>query len=371
MNHDRLVRLVVFADVLELKTLRQIEVKLDCRQLPRAPDRIFDTNVDLRTIERCFTFDARVRNAAAIQSIGQSSFGAGPVLIRAEEHTVVVASDGELDLIVVKAKRLVDVKGEVDAGNNLSAHRLRRTKKVCVVLRKPAHANQPVQRAGKLGAITRAKLRVTQRQITIGMLRRLVNTDVKRAVHRLDAKFLLFKFHRREHRVDVVDFVPAGEPELTLRDVRREDESISAQQQLLAQVVFHLLANRAALRVPEDETLTVFFLNREQIELATQPSMISLLCLFALLQPRVELFLREERRAVDALHLRLRGVAFPVSAGERKQLERAQLVRVRNVWTETEVDKGRAVDVIDAHLLTSLFVDQLTLQRLFAFAKNP
>jgi hypothetical protein len=100
--------------------------------------------------------------------------------------------------------------------------------------------------------------------------------------------------------------------------------------------------------MPEDQALAVLFLNRKQIELTAETAMIALLSFFALLQPRIELFLREESRAVNALHLRLRSVAFPVSAGERKQLERAQLVRVRHVWTETEIDERRAVDVIDA-----------------------
>src|SRR5215210_3188572 len=98
--------------------------------------------------------------------------------------------------------------------------------------------------------------------------------------------------------------------------------------------------------------------------------MISLLSFFALLEPRIEFFLRKESRAVDALHLLLRRIAFPVSARERKQFESAQLVRVRNVWTKTEVNKRRAFYVIDAHEVARFLVDQFTLQRLVAFAKH-
>src|SRR6185369_5918095 len=115
----------------------------------------------------------------------------------------------------------------------------------------------------------------------------------------------------------VVDFVSARKPKLALGDVRREDEAVTAQQKLLAQVVFHLLANRAAFRVPEDQTLAIVFLNRKQVQLAAQTTMIALLSLFTLLEPCIELFLREESRAVDTLHLLLRRVAFPVSARER------------------------------------------------------
>src|SRR6185503_3689290 len=102
------------------------------------------------------------------------------------------------------------------------------------------------------------------------MLRRLVNADVKWAVHRLDAEFLLFKLHRRKHRVGVVDLVAAREPELALGDVR-----------------------------PEDESLAVVFLDRKQIQLTTKTAMVTLFGFFTLLEPRVELFLREERRTVN------------------------------------------------------------------------
>jgi len=61
MNHHRTVWFVVFADVLELKTFRQIKVKLHRRQLPRAANRILDANVDLWAVENCLTFDALVR----------------------------------------------------------------------------------------------------------------------------------------------------------------------------------------------------------------------------------------------------------------------------------------------------------------------
>src|SRR6185503_493885 len=126
------------------------------------------------------------------------------------------------------------------------------------------------------------------------MLRGFVDSDVKRAVHRLDAKLLALEFHWGEHRVDVVDLVPAREPQVALRNMRREDEAITAQQKLLAQVVFHFLADRAALRVPEDQALAVIFLNRKQVELTTKTTMIALLSFFTLLQPRIELFLRKE-----------------------------------------------------------------------------
>src|SRR5215213_296676 len=325
VNHDRPVRFVVFADVFELKTLWQIEVELDRRQLPGAANRVLDTNINLRPVERRFAFDTLVRNPAAVQSINQSRFTTFPIGIRTEVSTLVLAPDGKLDFVILKAKRLVDIEGKLDATDDLAAHRFRSAEDVCVVLRKPTRTNQPVQRARKLSSVARSQLSVTQRQIPVRMLRRLIDTDVKRAVHRLDAKLLALEFHRREHGVDIVDFMPAREPQLAFGNMRREDEPVASKQQLPAQVVFHLLADRAAFRMPEDQPLPVLFLNRKQIQFAAQATMIALLCLFTLFQPGIELFLREKGRAVDALHLLLRRVAFPVSAGQRKQFESTQL----------------------------------------------
>src|SRR5829696_35543 len=87
VNHDRPVRFVVFADVLELKTLRQIEVELDRRQLPGAANRVLDTNINLRPVERGFAFDTLVRNPAAVQSINQSNLTTFPIRIRTEIGT--------------------------------------------------------------------------------------------------------------------------------------------------------------------------------------------------------------------------------------------------------------------------------------------
>src|SRR5205085_1161173 len=114
------------------------------------------------------------------------------------------------------------------------------------------------------------------------MLRRLVHAVVKRTVHRLQTKLDLFQFRRRKHYVRVVLFVTADAPQLTLSDMRRVNQSVTALLKFRAQIIFHLRPDRAALRMPEHKTLSVVFLNRKQIELAPQTTMIALLGLFAL-----------------------------------------------------------------------------------------
>src|SRR5947208_12162074 len=98
--------------------------------------------------------------------------------------------------------------------------------------------------------------------------------------------------------------------------MRRVNQSVAALRKFRAQIIFHLRPDRAALRMPEHEALTVIFLNRKQIEFAAESSMIALLSFLALLQPTVEFSLSEERRAIDALHLRPLRIAFPVRTGQ-------------------------------------------------------
>src|SRR5258705_273664 len=110
---------------------------------------------------------------------------------------------------------------------------------------------------------------------------------MKRAVHRLEPKLRLFKRGRREHRVGIVLLMSTYLPQFALGDVWRINKTIVAPHQFLAQVVFHLLTDDSALRMPEDQSLPVLFLNRKQVEFFAKTSVISLLGLFALLEPCV------------------------------------------------------------------------------------
>ena len=56
VDHDRLVALVVGADVLHLEALRHLEVDLDRRHLPRAADRVTRLHRDLGAVERAAAF---------------------------------------------------------------------------------------------------------------------------------------------------------------------------------------------------------------------------------------------------------------------------------------------------------------------------
>src|SRR6185503_16881812 len=174
-----------------LETFRQIEVKLHGRQLPVAADRVLDPDVDLRTVEHRLAFYARVRNVPRVQRIDEGGFRIVPVFVGTEiVHVWIVAADRELDLDVFEAENFVDVESKIDTSEDLAAYLLGRAEDMRIVLRKPAHARQSVQRAGEFSAVTRAELGGAQRQIAIRALSRLVNADMKRTVHRFDPEFL-------------------------------------------------------------------------------------------------------------------------------------------------------------------------------------
>ena len=98
---------------------------------------------------------------------------------------------------------------------------------------------------------------------------------------------------------------------------------------------------RAALGMEENQPRPGQFLNAEQVELLAQLAMVALLGFFELGQVLVQFLLGEERRAVDALQLRVLLVALPIRAGDREQLERLDLLGGRHVRAAAEIDEVR------------------------------
>ena len=121
--------------------------------------------------------------------------------------------------------------------------------------------------------------------------------------------------------------------------MRRVDEQIAAAQALVAHPVFHDLADDGALGMPEDEAGAGELLNAEEVELLAEDAMVAARGFFKAREVRVEIFLREERGAVDALELRIFLVAEPVSAGEAGDLEGFDAAGGRHVRAAAEVDE--------------------------------
>jgi len=95
-----------------------------------------------------------------------------------------------------------------------------------------------------------------------------------------------------------------------------------------------------------------------------------MVALARLLDPRevgLEIGLREEGRAVHALHRLVAGVALPIGVRRAEQLERLQPARARDVRTRAEVDEQVTVaDRVARHhrLSLGLLLDELDLEGL-------
>src|SRR5262245_21453399 len=367
VHHERRLRFILRADVFETEPLRQVEIDLNRRELPQPFDRVHDLEVDLRPVERRLVLHPRIRQPVFVQSLGQCRLGQTPDIVRAQILRMIgQVTDRKLSL-VLEAESLKNEVHQVEAALDLRFQLLRRAEDVRVVLREPARPHQPVRDARTFVAIDRAVFGQPHRQVAVRPLARSVNLDVERAVHRLEPVFyplvLLILQPRIEHIL--VHLQMAGDSEqFRLRDVRRVDEAVAASVKLVVQELLDDLANQRAVRMPQDQTRPDQVADAEQVKLRPQAPVIALLGLFLLLDPFVKLFLREERRAVDALHLLARFVALPVRAGDREQLDRLDLARRRDVRPQTEIDERRAFDGVTTHPLAALLFDQFAFERL-------
>ena len=71
MQHNRLMFFAVFADVRNVKALRQVHIHLNGSALPFAADGVAQNKFQLRTVERAFAFVDFIFVAVVFQSIGQ------------------------------------------------------------------------------------------------------------------------------------------------------------------------------------------------------------------------------------------------------------------------------------------------------------
>ena len=211
---------------------------------------------------------------------------------------------------------------------------------VAVVLLELPHAREARQRARELVAMQHVERDVAQRQLAVRVLLRLIQQVVRRAVHRLEREVVLARLvvEHEEHVLAVLAPVPRDLPQPLVVQQRRLD---------LVEVVALPLANEivervvhASCRAPSRtrrRATNGCIMNRSSC--LPSDAMVALLRLLDAGEVRVEIFLLEERRAVDALqHLPLR-VAAPIRAGGVRQLEVLEARRVGHVRAATQIDE--------------------------------
>ena len=169
---------------------------------------------------------------------------------------------------------------------------------------------------------------------------------------------------RRELRVLVIRIMAAGLIELDLADVGRVHRLVASLDQLVLDEALEDAADDRPLGHPEDQPRPDQLRDRVQIQLAAEPAMVAFLGFLELGELGVELFLVEERRAVNALKHVAVGPPFPVGPGDREQLVGTDLAGVGNMRAAAEVDELTLPVEAQHAVLVQLFVDMLDLERL-------
>ena len=157
-----------------------------------------------------------------------------------------------------------------------------------------------------------------------------------RAVHRLQPERPVLAVRHEEHLVLELLPVARRHPGLDVVHERRLHLDVAALQVLAPAEVLEHVPDDHALGVPERHPRRVVG-EVEEVELRPQPAVVAALRLLEALEVRVEVGLRVEGRAVDARQLLVVLVAAPVRAGEARQLDRLDRLRVLEMRAAAEV----------------------------------
>ena len=201
--------------------------------------------VDLRPVERAVALVDRVVDPAPVERRAERALGEVPLLVRAE---LVVRSRRELEARL-HPEQVVQVRGEVERGEDLLLDLFRRDEDVRVVLRHVLHPQEAVERPAPLVPVQCRRLRVPQRQLAVAAKRVSEQEHVAGAVHRLQPERPLLAVRQQEHLV--LELLPVARrlPGLDVVHQRRLDLDVPAPEVLApAEVLEH---------VPEDHPLGV------------------------------------------------------------------------------------------------------------------
>src|SRR5258706_6929200 len=189
------------------------------------------------------------------------------------------------------------------------------------VLGKSAHAHQPGKPARRFVAVALTVFGKPQRKLTIGMPRRQIDHVVMRAVHRLQVVIFALDIERRVHILLVVEKVARTDVERLLGDVRSSHAPIAFATLFLHRQELQLLPDDHAVRHPQRKAGADVGREREELEVLADAAMVALLLLLESLKVFVEFFAVAPRSAVNALQLRVLGVATPIGSRDLRQPE--------------------------------------------------
>ena len=145
-----------------------------------------------------------------------------------------------------------------------------------------------------------AELGVTDRQVTVAAQALPEDLYVARAVHRLDGIDPIVGRLRREHVLAELLPVSGGLPEAAVHEFGAVDLLEASDFLLVTHVADQRLEDAPTFRVPEHRARG-FLLHVEEVEFATDTSMVALLGLLEAHEVIFEVLLVDPRSAIDAL----------------------------------------------------------------------
>ena len=320
MQHHRRMARIVFGHVFSAQSFGQREIQLQGAALPHARQRVFERKLDFRAVKSAL---ARIQLPLQIFRIKRSfqrSFRAIPHFISANTFG---RTCRQLDLYLVKTKIRIHAAQQIDKAPRLVLNLCFGAKNMRVVLHKAAHAHQPVQRAGRLVAMARPKLRDAQRQIAVTLYTLIKNLHVPRTIHRLHRVVALFRLGG-EHMIAIVFPVAGFLPQHAVHHHRCTHFVVARVVEQTAHVLLDDLPHRPAVRMPEHHTRR-FVLQVKQIKLSAEFAMIAFLSFFEAMQIRFLILFFRPRGTVHARQHFIFGIATPVRAGDFHQLEYFEL----------------------------------------------
>ncbi len=248
-------------------------------------------------------------------------------------------AQGEAVAVVGDAEVAIGALDKLHDGGELFLDLIGRAEDVRIVQGHAAHAAQPAQRSRKLVAIHGAEFGEAHGQIAIAAALGLVDEDVVRAVHGPQHHALVLEIHGRKHAVLVVGPVAGAHVEIDLGEVGCADVLVAQAPLEIEDVLLEQTADGGALGQPEWQACSDFLADGEELELFAEAAVIAALGVFEAREIVVEILLREEGGAVDALKLRVLFIAEPVGAGDGHGLEGADAACGWNMRPAAEVDE--------------------------------
>ena len=311
VNRDRSDTLPRLIHILKVEALREHrKVHLNRCRLPLTAECVAHDDVDLWRVEGTVARVEAPLGARSLQRRFNHRFGLLPEL-RIAERLCRLRGEDELD---GEIKPAVDRGNLTEQGVNLALNLIRSHVDVSVVLNEVTHARQAAQRPREFVAVQSTVLCEAQRKVAVAARLCLIDDGALRAVHRLQAELLTFRFND-EHVFAVELPVSRLLPETLADNDRRGDLLITARVLQLAHRALKCAPEELPLRVPEGAA-GGDIMEGEEVERHTESSVITLLHLIATPDELIELLLCVPGSPVDALQHRPIALATPVRTSD-------------------------------------------------------